>query len=70
MPTLDVKLYVRGLWFDTEGEQDKRIRQPPGRDEWITLHADQVTTISLYIFFLIVNVVRRIHLIIFCCSLT
>lgn len=47
MPTLDVKLCVRGLWFDTEGEQDKRIRQPPGRDEWLTLHADQEYTLLI-----------------------
>lgn len=42
LPTLDIKLYVRGLWFDCDHEQDKRIAQPPSRDMWLPLHADQV----------------------------
>ncbi|OWR55474.1 hypothetical protein KGM_215163 [Danaus plexippus plexippus] len=44
LPTLDLKLSVRGVWFDVDCEQDKRIRQPPGKNEWIQLHADQVMT--------------------------
>ncbi|KAJ2954701.1 hypothetical protein O0L34_g3002 [Tuta absoluta] len=41
LPTLDIKLSIRGLWYDLDHEQDKLIRQPPKRDEWIPVHADQ-----------------------------
>ncbi|KAI5644855.1 sec63 brl domain-containing protein [Phthorimaea operculella] len=41
LPTLDIKLSIRGLWYDADHEQDKLIRQPPQRDEWIPVHADQ-----------------------------
>ncbi|KAL0868583.1 hypothetical protein ABMA27_008049 [Loxostege sticticalis] len=47
LPTLDIKLYVRGLWFDCDHEQDKRIAQPPSRDMWLPLHADQEYTLVL-----------------------
>ncbi|KAJ8709095.1 hypothetical protein PYW07_008921 [Mythimna separata] len=47
MPTLDIKMRVRGLWFDSDGEQDKPVRQPPSRDQWMPLHADQEYTLLL-----------------------
>ncbi|XP_060805871.1 activating signal cointegrator 1 complex subunit 3 [Amyelois transitella] len=46
LPTLDIKLSVRGLWFDSDGEQDKRIKQPPNR-EWMPIHADQEYTLVI-----------------------
>ncbi|XP_063379753.1 activating signal cointegrator 1 complex subunit 3 [Cydia fagiglandana] len=47
LPTLDLKLAVRGLWFDADGEQDKFLRQPPARDHWIPLHAEQEYTLMV-----------------------
>lgn len=47
LPTTDIKLHVRGLWFDADHEQDKRITQPPARDQWMPLHADQEYTLLL-----------------------
>ncbi|VVC95095.1 unnamed protein product [Leptidea sinapis] len=47
LPTLDIKLFVRGLWFDSDGEQQKPVRQPMTRDQWIPLHADQEYTLLL-----------------------
>ncbi|XP_061729195.1 activating signal cointegrator 1 complex subunit 3 isoform X1 [Cydia pomonella] len=47
LPTLDLKLAVRGLWFDADGEQDKLLRQPPARDHWIPLHAEQEYTLMV-----------------------
>ncbi|KPI98758.1 Activating signal cointegrator 1 complex subunit 3 [Papilio xuthus] len=47
LPTLDIKLKIRGLWFDSDCEQDKRIQQPPGRDSWLPLHAEQEYTILI-----------------------
>ncbi|CAH0402336.1 unnamed protein product [Chilo suppressalis] len=49
LPTLDIKLIVRGLWFDCEQEQEKRIPQPSSRDHWLPLHADQEYTLILEI---------------------
>ncbi|XP_053615369.1 activating signal cointegrator 1 complex subunit 3 [Plodia interpunctella] len=47
LPTLDVKLYVRGLWFDGESEQDKHIKQPQKRDQWMPIHGDQEYTLVI-----------------------
>ncbi|GBP16148.1 Activating signal cointegrator 1 complex subunit 3 [Eumeta japonica] len=47
LPTLDVKISVRGLWFDSNGEQDRRMKQPSHRDEWLPLHANQEYTLVL-----------------------
>ncbi|XP_073959709.1 activating signal cointegrator 1 complex subunit obelus [Choristoneura fumiferana] len=47
LPTLDLKLKVRGLWFDSDGEQDKPLRQPPSRDQWLPLHAEQEYTLLI-----------------------
>ncbi|KAL4717222.1 hypothetical protein ACJJTC_017109 [Scirpophaga incertulas] len=46
-PTLDVRLAIRGLWFDSEQEQDRRIPQPVPRDAWMPLHAEQEYTVVL-----------------------
>ncbi|XP_038207200.1 activating signal cointegrator 1 complex subunit 3 [Zerene cesonia] len=47
LPTLDIKFHVRGVWFESDCEQDKRIQQPQRKDQWTPLHADQEYTILL-----------------------
>ncbi|CAG4955228.1 unnamed protein product [Parnassius apollo] len=47
LPTLNIKFQIRGLWFDSDCEQDKRIQQPPSRDSWIPLHAEQEYTLLI-----------------------
>ncbi|KAG6462956.1 hypothetical protein O3G_MSEX013556 [Manduca sexta] len=49
LPTLGLKFYVRGLWYDADHEQDKRVTQPPSRDQWLPLHADQEYTLVIEI---------------------
>ncbi|XP_026331439.1 activating signal cointegrator 1 complex subunit 3 [Hyposmocoma kahamanoa] len=45
LPTLDVKLAVRGLWVESDCEQDRTIRQPASSSSWMPLHADQEYTL-------------------------
>ncbi|XP_041983109.1 activating signal cointegrator 1 complex subunit 3 isoform X1 [Aricia agestis] len=47
LPTLDIRISIRGLWIDSDCEQDKVIRQPQSRDHWIPIHADQEYTLIL-----------------------
>ncbi|CAH2095219.1 unnamed protein product [Euphydryas editha] len=47
LPTLDLTFNVRGLWYDADHEQDKRIRHPAPKDQWIPLHADQEYTLVI-----------------------
>ncbi|KAJ0172310.1 hypothetical protein K1T71_012283 [Dendrolimus kikuchii] len=47
MPTLDLKFYVRGLWFDHDQEQNKPITPPQTREGWMPLHADQEYTLVM-----------------------
>lgn len=49
LPTLSLKLTIRGLWFDSDSEQDKRVQQPQSKDSWIPLHADQVSYTICYL---------------------
>ncbi|XP_049885974.1 activating signal cointegrator 1 complex subunit 3 isoform X2 [Pectinophora gossypiella] len=45
LPTTDVRLSVRGVWFDAEHEQDKLIKQPCETNVWVPLHANQEYTL-------------------------
>ncbi|CAH2054677.1 unnamed protein product, partial [Iphiclides podalirius] len=47
LPTLDLKFFIRGLWFDCDCEQDRRMPQPPPRDFWMPLHAEQDYTLVI-----------------------
>ncbi|KAG7309233.1 activating signal cointegrator 1 complex subunit [Plutella xylostella] len=47
LPTVDIKISVRGAWFDVDGEDTRPVRQPPARDHWVPLHADQEYTLVL-----------------------
>ncbi|XP_059051963.1 activating signal cointegrator 1 complex subunit 3 [Achroia grisella] len=47
LPTLNIKLSVRGIWYDSDCEQDKRLPQPPKSDQWIPVHADQEYTLLI-----------------------
>lgn len=42
MPTLDIKIRIRGLWMDRDNVQEKLIHENPSKDNWMPLHADQV----------------------------
>ncbi|CAF4841730.1 unnamed protein product [Pieris macdunnoughi] len=47
LPTLDVKISIRGIWFDSDCEHDKKIHTPQHKDQWMPIHADQEYTIVL-----------------------
>ncbi|XP_047508654.1 activating signal cointegrator 1 complex subunit 3 [Pieris napi] len=47
LPTLDVKINIRGIWFDSDCEHDKKIHTPQHKDQWMPIHADQEYTIVL-----------------------
>nr|XP_026497272.1 activating signal cointegrator 1 complex subunit 3 isoform X1 [Vanessa tameamea]XP_026497273.1 activating signal cointegrator 1 complex subunit 3 isoform X1 [Vanessa tameamea]XP_026497274.1 activating signal cointegrator 1 complex subunit 3 isoform X2 [Vanessa tameamea] len=47
LPSLNITILVRGLWFDADHEQDKKLRQPPAKGQWTPLHADQEYTLVI-----------------------
>lgn len=49
LPTLDIKISIRGEWQNSAGENEIHIRQPQDRNEWTPLHAGQEYTIILNI---------------------
>jgi activating signal cointegrator complex subunit 3 len=45
MPILNVNISVRGWWENGNAEEERHFKQPPPRNEWIEVHANQEYTL-------------------------
>lgn len=44
-PSVTLKISIRGKWSDSPMEKNKLVNQPPHKDKWMEVHANQDYTI-------------------------
>uniref|UniRef100_A0A2Z5TZE8 U5 small nuclear ribonucleoprotein 200 kDa helicase n=1 Tax=Reticulitermes speratus TaxID=60591 RepID=A0A2Z5TZE8_9NEOP len=47
MPVLNVNISIRGWWENKRAEEERHFKQPPTKENWIEVHADQEYTLMV-----------------------
>jgi len=47
MPVLNVNISIRGWWDNKSAEEERHFKQPPTKEDWIQVHADQEYTLMV-----------------------